>query len=204
MEDNMVKKDYSLKKKFILHIRIGFLVTLVALIAGFVFIPEFETKPYRPEMKRVIKIDNLPDQLQNIVKPPPPKKPKMPVVAENDEEVEAETIDKTNLIGEDGKVSTIEFTPPPFVPYEIPPKPLNLGEVDFNYPGVFQIEGTVFLELWIDEEGSVRNVILVKSVHPAYDKVAIEGVRKLKFSPAIQRDRPVAVRYSFPVKFTLR
>jgi protein TonB len=203
MEDNMDKKGDNLKKKFMLHIRIGFLVTLVALIAGFIFIPEIETKPYSPEVRRVIRIDNLPDQLQNIVKPPPPKKPKMPVAAETDEEVEAETIDKTDIIGEDGKVPGVEFAPPPFVPYEIPPKPLNLGEVDFKYPGVFQIEGTVFLELWIDEEGVVRNVILVKSLHPAYDKVAIEGAKKLRFSPAIQWDKPVAVRYSFPVKFTL-
>jgi protein TonB len=200
----MMDKSYNLKRVFMLHIRIGFLVTLVALIAGFIFIPEIETEPYRPEVNRVIRIDNLPAQLKNIVQPPPPVRPKMPVAAETDADVEAETIDKTNLIDEDGKVSTVEFEPPPFVYYEVPPKPLNLEKVDFNYPGIFQIEGTVFLELWIDEEGNVRNVVLVKSMHPAYDKVAIEGARKLKFSPAIQRDKPVAVRYSFPVKFTLR
>ncbi len=199
----MDKKSYSLKRKFMLHIRIGFLVTLVALIAGFVFIPEIETKPYQPEVRRVIRIDNLPDQLQNIVKPPLPRKPKMPVAAKTDEKIEAETIDKTNIIGEDGKVSGIEFEPPVFVSYEVPPKPLNLTEVNFNYPGVFQIEGTVFLELWIDAEGNVRNIILVKSLHPVFDKVAIEGAKKLRFSPAIQRDKPVAVRYSFPIRFKL-
>jgi protein TonB len=199
----MDNKSYNLKRKFMLHIRIGFLVSLVTLIAGFIFIPEFETKPYKPEVRRVIRIDNLPDQLQNIVQPPPPRRPKMPVAAKTEEEVEAETIGKTNIIGEDGKVPEIEFAPPVFVPYEIPPKPLNLEEINFNYPGVFQIEGTVFLELWIDEEGNVRNVILVKSMHPVYDKVAIEGAKKLKFSPAVQRDKPVAVRYSFPVKFKL-
>ena len=122
---------------------------------------------------------------------------------EPEAEVEAETIDKTNIVDEHGKVPLIEFDLPPFVPYEIPPKPLNLDEVKFDYPGVFRIDGTVFLELWIDEEGNVRKVILVKSLHPAFDKVAIEGARKLKFSPAIQRDKPVAVRYSFPVKFKL-
>jgi TonB family protein len=197
-------KSYNLKRVFMLHIRIGFLLTLVAFIAGFVFIPEIETKPYRPEVRRVIRIDNLPAQLENIVNPTPPKKPKLPVAAETDAEVEAVTIDKTNIIDGSGKVSGIEFELPPFVFYEIPPKPLNLDKVRFDYPGVFQIEGTVFLELWIDEEGNVRNVILVKSLHPAFDKVAIEGARKLKFSPAIQRDKPVAVRYSFPVKFKLQ
>ncbi len=199
----MDKRNYNLKRVFMLHIRIGFLVALVAFIVGFIFIPEFETKPYRPEVRRVIRIDNLPAQLENIVKPPPPKRPKMPVAAETDAEVEAETIDRTNIIDESGKVSVIEFEPPPFVFYEIPPKPLNLDKVKFDYPGIFQIDGTVFLELWIDKEGNVRNVILVKSLHPAFDKVAIEGAKKLKFSPAIQRDKPVAVRYSFPVHFKL-
>ncbi|MBN1694157.1 energy transducer TonB [candidate division WOR-3 bacterium] len=197
-------KSYNLKRVFMMHIRIGFLVTLVAFIAGFIFIPEIETRPYRPEVSRVIRIDNLPAQLQNIVNPPPPVRPRMPVAAESDADVEAETIDKTNLIDEDGKVSTVEFEPPPFVYYEVPPKPLNLEKVDFSYPGIFQIEGTVFLELWIDKEGNVRNVVLVKSMHPAYDKVAIEGASKLKFSPAIQRDKPVAVRYSFPVRFEIK
>lgn len=199
----MDKKSYDLKRMFMLHLRIGFLITLVALIAGFIFIPEFKTEPYRPNVNTVIKIDNLPAQLQNIIQPPPPVRPRMPVAAETDADVEAETIDKTNLIGEDGKVTQVEFEPPPFVYYEIPPKPLNLDKINFDYPRVFQIEGTVFLELWIDKEGDVRNVILVKSLHPVFDKVAIEGASKLKFSPAIQRDKPVAVRYSFPVKFKI-
>ena len=199
----MVKIEDNLKKKFMLNIRIGFLVTLVGFIAGFVFFPEIETKPYQPSVNTLIRIDNLPAQLENIVNPPPPVRPRMPVEAETDADVEAETIDKTNIIDEDGKVSTVEFVPPPFVPYEIPPKPLNLDKVKFDYPHNFQIEGTVFLELWIDEEGNVRNVILIKSLHPIYDKVAIEGARNLMFSPAIQRDEPVAVRYSFPVKFEL-
>jgi protein TonB len=199
----MVKIEGNLKRKFMLNIRIGFLISLVVFIAGFVFIPEIETKPYRPNVNTVIRIDELPAQLENIIKPPPPVRPKMPVAAETDADVEAETISKTNIIDEDGKISTVEFSPPPFVPYEIPPQPLNLNKVKLDYPGTFQIEGTVFLELWIDKKGNVRNVILIKSLHPIYDKVAIEGAKKLKFSPAIQRDEPVAVRYSFPVKFEL-
>ena len=157
----MVKIEENLKRKFMLNIRIGFLVTLILFIVGFVFIPEIETKPYKPDVNTVIRIDNLPAQLENIVNPPPPVRPRMPVAAETDADVEAETIDKTSIIDEDGKVSTVEFNPPPFVPYEIPPKPLNLDKVKFGYPGVFQIEGTVFLELWIDKEGTVRNVILI-------------------------------------------
>lgn len=194
--------DYGLKRKFMLHIRIGFLATLVALIAGFIFIPEIEIKPYQVRVDNIIRIEEMISPV-NVVKIPTPERVKLPVEAENENEVEEETIPVT-IFTDNGKVSQIGFEPPVFVPYEIPPKPLNLDKVDFDYPGVFQIEGTVFLELWIDKEGNVRKVILVKSLHPVFDKVAIEGASKLRFLPAIQRDMPVAVRYSFPVKFKVK
>ena len=197
----MDRRIYNFKRMFRLHIRIGFLTTLVALIAGFIFIPEIETKPYQPRVDNLIRIDEIISPV-NVVKIPPPPRVKLPVEAENENEVEEETIPVT-IFTDDGKVPGVDFAPPVFVPYEIPPKPLNLDKANFDYPGVFQIEGTVFLELWIDKEGDVRKVILVKSLHPVFDKVAIEGARKLKFSPAIQRDKPVAVRYSFPVRFKL-
>ncbi len=197
----MDKATYNFKKIFRLHIRVGLLVTLVAFILGFVFIPEFGTKPYQPRVQNVIRIDEILSPV-NVVRIPPPPKLRLPVEAKNDNEVEEETIPVTIFTGEE-KVPVVGFEPPPFVAYETPPMPLNLDKVRFDYPGVFQIEGTVFLELWIDEEGNVRNVILSKSLHPVFDKVAIDGAKKLKFSPAIQRDKPVAVRYSFPVRFKL-
>ncbi len=94
--------------------------------------------------------------------------------------------------------------PPKFVAYEVPPKPLNLDRVVFPYPEVakkLSLSGTVYLELWINKEGNVTNVVLIRSVHPILDKVAVENARQLRFSPAIQGNKPVAVRYSFPVRF---
>jgi protein TonB len=196
--------DYSLKRKFMLHIRIGFLVTLVALIAGFIFIPEIKTKPYQPRVTNVIRIDELISPV-NVVKIPPPERVKLPVEAENDNEVEEETIPVT-IFTDDGKVSVVEFQPPPFVPYDVAPKPVNIDRIKFEYPKsvvMLGIEGTVYLELWIDKEGNVRNVKLIKSLYPTLDKVAVENAKNIKFSPAMQRDKPVAVRYSFPVKFKL-
>ncbi len=93
---------------------------------------------------------------------------------------------------------------PAFVPHEIPPKPLNLDKVSFDYPEVAKtlgLSGTVYLQLWIDEKGNVTNVTLIRSVHPILDKVAVDNAKKLKFSPARQGDRAVAVPLSFPVRF---
>jgi len=93
---------------------------------------------------------------------------------------------------------------PAFVAHEVPPKPLNLDKVVFAYPEVAKtlgLSGTVYLQLWIDERGNVTNVTIIRSVHPILDKVAVESARKLKFSPARQGNKPVAVPLSFPVRF---
>ncbi len=93
---------------------------------------------------------------------------------------------------------------PKFVPHEVPPKPLNLDKVPFAYPEIARtlgLSGTVYLQLWIDKQGNVTNVTVVKSVHPILDKVAVENAKKLKFSPALQGNQPVAVPLSFPVRF---
>lgn len=93
---------------------------------------------------------------------------------------------------------------PKFVPHEVPPKALNLDKVKFSYPEVAKtlgLSGTVYLQLWIDKKGNVTNIAVVKSVHPILDKVAVQNARKLKFSPALQGDQPVAVPLSFPVRF---
>jgi len=202
----MDKQRNNLKRMFMLHVRIGFLVAIVVFILGFVFMPEFETKTYQPKVREIIRIDNTPDQLENIVEPIIPEKPKIPIAAETDEEVEAETIDKTNFVDDYGKISDIDFKPPPFVPYDVEPRLLNPDEVKFEYPKsviMLGVEGTVYLELWIDEKGTVRNVKLTKSLYSTLDKIAVRNAKNLKFSPAMQRDKPVAVRYSFPVIFKL-
>ncbi len=201
-----MKKTIDLKKQYPLHIRIGFLSTLVFLILGFIFIPEMKREPYHPEFSKPIRVDKLPPQLQNIVKPPPPPKPKLPVAAKSDEEVEAETIEKTDFTGLEKKEADVEFEPPRFVAYEIAPQPLNEKIMQGIYPDVARrlgIEGKLYLELWIDTKGTVRNVIITKPLYPAIDKIAKERAYQLKFSPAMQNDKPVAVRLAYPVVFKL-
>jgi protein TonB len=200
----MDSKVYSHKRIFTLNIRIGFLVTLVVFILGFMFMPDFGKNSDQREVRTIIRIDKLNPPV-DIIRIPPPQRLKLPVAAKNDNEIEEETIPPTNFI-DDGKIAEVEFEPPPFVAYDVPPEPLNLDKIQFPYPEVARrlgIAGTVFLELWIDKEGNVRNVILTRPVYPVLDEVAVQNAWKLKFSPAIQWGDPVAVRYSFPVKFTL-
>lgn len=62
-------------------------------------------------------------------------------------------------------------------------------------------EGRVRLELLIAESGEVETVQVVESVAPELDAAAMEAARKLRFHPATQADRPVAVRLHFDYRF---
>ncbi|MBX0291623.1 energy transducer TonB [Hymenobacter sp. HSC-4F20] len=65
------------------------------------------------------------------------------------------------------------------------------------------ITGRVYIHFTIDEQGTVRNVVVRKGLHPALDTEAVRVVRLLdgKFTPGSQNNRPVAVAYTIPIAF---
>ena len=60
----------------------------------------------------------------------------------------------------------------------------------------------VVLRFIVDTDGSVVSPEIVKSAGEAYDKAALEAVKKLKkFAPGMNYGQPVAVSYVLPVNF---
>lgn len=89
------------------------------------------------------------------------------------------------------------------------PKPLNLLRVQYTtpYPKKLRdllVEGTVYLNLLIDKEGSVREVVLEESCYPPIDTIAMSKARELKFSPARKYGMPIEMWISFPFTFRAR
>jgi len=77
------------------------------------------------------------------------------------------------------------------------------------YPSIAQrseIEGTVYLEIFVDSEGAVRNVTILKEDPPerGFGEAAVKAFLGFKGSPALANGKEVAVRYRYPVRFTLR
>jgi TonB family protein len=66
-----------------------------------------------------------------------------------------------------------------------------------------KLEGTVWLKVWIDESGRVANVAVHKSDAQVFDSAAIAAVRQWKFTPAMSKEKPVAVWVSIPFRFKL-
>ncbi|MDX1494392.1 MAG: energy transducer TonB, partial [Longimicrobiales bacterium] len=104
-----------------------------------------------------------------------------------------------------GRASTLS-------PFTVPPTILNTDEIvramERAYPAALRdagIGGTVTVLFHIDEEGAVQEVRVEESSgHDALDRAALSVATRYEFSPALNRDRRVAVWVSFPVTFRVR
>jgi periplasmic protein TonB len=94
--------------------------------------------------------------------------------------------------------------PPDFVPYE--KEPTVVKRVEPKYPDLALragLEGNVFVKVWVDKEGKVRKVVLLKSDAPIFEDAAIGAAKQWVFTPAVMQKGPVSVWVSIPFRFRL-
>ncbi|MGH9236580.1 MAG: energy transducer TonB [Vicinamibacterales bacterium] len=95
--------------------------------------------------------------------------------------------------------------PPPVRPGGVVRSPQKVHHVAPLYPPIAQqakISGVVILEALIAEDGSVRDVKVLRSV-PLLDAAATDAVRQWRFTPTLLNGVPVQVIMSVTVTFTL-
>ena len=159
--------------------------------------------------------------------PPPPKEPPPPQPANAVESI-AETMVETEEVPEDQVVVdpgtlTVSQAPVPVRPVRdagedyLPMNRISVPPV-FNerdirrslvYPPIALragIEGTVYLELFIDSKGSVQQIAVLKETPPdrGFGDAAKAAFAGIRCSPAQANGSPVAVRYRYPVRFALK
>jgi len=66
------------------------------------------------------------------------------------------------------------------------------------------IEGRVIIQFVVDEDGSVLNPRVLRGIGGGADEAAVDAIMQMKFTPGIQRGRPVKVRMTQPVVFRLQ
>ncbi len=91
--------------------------------------------------------------------------------------------------------------PPDFVAFEKEPQVVH--RIEPAYPEAAKqsgIEGAVFAKLWIDKEGKVKDVVILKSPSELFNQAVIDAAKQWLFTPAVMNSGPVAVW--FPVKFS--
>ncbi|HJN68292.1 MAG: energy transducer TonB [Candidatus Neomarinimicrobiota bacterium] len=205
----MSLEQLSLKLRFPFIIRATGLLSIILSISLFFILPRFTGETVQEHYDQIIieQID-IP-QTQQIERPPPPARPSIPIESEDEDLADDLTIEETDL----SDFEAWDAPPPPpsgpqvkFIPYDDPPVPLT--PIRPKYPEIAQeagIEGTVFIQAFIDKKGRVIETTIIKGIpNTGLDEAAIEAIRKTRFRPAKQRERAVGVWISIPVNFKLK
>jgi len=92
-----------------------------------------------------------------------------------------------------------------FIAVEVPARVLSA--VPPTYPETAKVlgqQGTVFINMLIDKDGSVMRVSVAKtSGYPLLDSAAVQCGHEWKFSAAIQNHQPVRIWVAAPIRFVL-
>ena len=198
-----------LKIKYPIVIRITGLVGVGLVIMNFLIFPRFQSTMEFEDIDQII-IENIDiPQTQQIDNTPPPARPSIPVPSDDEDIADDLTLDELDF----DDFSNMDAPPPPpsgpkvaFIPYDLAPRAKSA--IKPIYPEIAQeagIEGVVVVQAFIDERGRVKETLILKGVpNTGLDEAAMEAIRRTKFHPAEQRERPVAVWISIPVNFRLK
>ncbi len=99
---------------------------------------------------------------------------------------------------------SIEEPPADFVPVE--KEPVVVKKVEPKYPELAMragLEGKVWVKIWVDKEGTPKQVLVIKSDAEIFNEPAIEAAKQFIFTPAYMNNGPVSVWVSVPFKFRL-
>ena len=158
--------------------------------------------------------------------PPPPEAPKVEEVlqiAENDADVQETTIQSSE---ENNQAVEIKYVAPVveeeepeeaeifMVVEEMPEFPGGMAEClkfigkNIKYPTIAQengVHGRVIVQFVVNQDGSIVDPVVVRSVDPYLDKEALRVIKTMpKWKPGKQRGKAVRVKYTVPVTFKLQ
>ncbi|MBE6245822.1 MAG: energy transducer TonB [Bacteroidales bacterium] len=221
----------NLQNKKLLFTEIGLIVALLIVLGAFEWsTTETSVSILEEETAVVIEEEQVPITQEEQL--PPPEVPKEPVmsdvidIVDDDIKVDDDFLISTEddaSLGVEIKDYVVEQVEEEEVEEEIPfaiveQKPTFQGK-DANaftkwvfskivYPEIAKengVQGRVTLQFTIDTDGSVTNVKVLRGVDSSLDKEAVRVVSSSpKWKPGMQRNKPVKVKYTFPVVFNLR
>lgn len=218
----------DLQNKRLLFTEIGCILALAAVYFGF----EYTTAEVRTaaleDAGTVVEVEDM-IPITFDTPPPPPALPQIVLsdildIVDDDIEVDDEHIllpddfdapvlitDCFEIVEEEAEEETL-----PFILVEEKPKFNGKDANEFSrwvnqrldYPQVCienGVQGRVTLEFTIKADGSLSDIKVLRGVDPALDSEAVRVVQSSpEWTPGRQRDRAVAVTYTFPVIFRLR
>ena len=209
-----------------------FLFTIL-LHALFIFFLAFNTEAIAisAEPVQIMRLMDI-EEYVPLPPPPPPPPPEAVEPQQNIVEAIAENMIETDNVPEDQIVVDFIAAPvsQPAVYVPAPPETLEFipqsrvsrvptfSDQDLRrittflrerYPTIALrsgIEGTVILELFIDARGVIRQINILRETPEGhgFGEVAVNAFREIQAVPAEADGHPVAVRFRYPIRFTIR
>ena len=153
--------------------------------------------------------------------PPPPEPPKpepkketvevsdQPTASEKIIEVDKQVEEKTEEQVDKAEKAPVSVKPE-YIPQhkisQIPKIPVDEVLNRMVYPPLARkqgLEAVVIVELYIDQFGKVRRVVVLRDPGSGFAQAAVNALNGIYCSPAEVNGTPVAVRYRYPIRFTL-
>ena len=199
----------------LVHYPVRISVVTIGVILGisliFYTLPRFlgESEKIEYDIVQEIETFDIP-QTEQIKLPEPPARPSVPVASEDeffDDETTIEDTDFDDFEDWDAPPPMAGGPKVTFIPFDKPPTPKRGLGIRPIYPEIAQeagIEGTVYVQFFIDEKGNVTEAWIQKGLpNTGLDEAALAAVKRSKWKPAQQRDKKVGVWQTVPVVFTL-
>ena len=208
--------EADLRKQYQVYLQSGLIAVLVTLIVLFrAPLSQGEMADFTPPEQEIVEVEEI-IQTEQVETPPPPPRPPVPVEVPNDEIIEDEIVGFDFELNMDGPMA---LPPPPapeeeepeiFIVVDRMPEPAGGMEAIYRrlrYPEIARkagIEGRVVLQFIVDERGNVVNPTVIRGIGGGCDEAAIEAIKGVRFTPGMQRGRPVKVQFQLPIVFRLQ
>jgi protein TonB len=199
------------------QIRLILFILVAGLHAVLIYVVAFRFTEAPAVEEPMANVMRLVDVQEELPPPPPPPRDPPPVVQTTTEAI-AETMIETDEVPEEVVVSqapvqAVQETAIEYLPMN---KISVLPKFDEDrirkatvYPPIAlraNIEGTVYLELFVDSRGEIREIQILRE-NPegrGFGEAAVNAFRGIRGEPAQSNGQAVAVRFRYPVRFTIR
>jgi protein TonB len=210
----------DLRQWYRLFVQVGLTLALLLLVVAFQ-LDYSRGQSFQVDLQEqeTVEMEEI-QQTEQQNEPPPPPKPPVPVEVPNNETIENQDVDFDASLDLDQSLDTSQGPPAPeeeeeeeedeiFVVVEEQPKcgGVQALQEEVEYPDFARkagIEGRVFVQFVVSEDGNVVQPKVTRGVHKLLNEEALRAVQELNCDPGMQRGNPVKVRMSLPVTFRLQ
>lgn len=210
----------DLRQWYRLFVQVGLTLALLLLVVAFQ-LDYSRGQSFQVDLQEqeTVEMEEI-QQTEQQNEPPPPPKPPVPVEVPNNETIENQDVDFDASLDLDQSLDTNQGPPAPeeeeeeeedeiFVVVEEQPEcgGVEALQAEVEYPDFARkagIEGRVFVQFVVNEDGNVVQPEVTRGVHKLLNEEALRAVQELDCEPGMQRGNPVKVRMSLPVTFRLQ